>query len=243
MADFQTARRPLATAEPLGSCRSSTSVPTVPISRTELQSSLLHGISAGRGVGVVVGGAADSPYCAEHRRRRPRVTGGGQRSREEERRRRGWSAGLGFRVLSGEATARTAMAIFLGFCLSLPETSWAYFSVAYWRGCLFTHCKWSQNLRRRWLTRRPHEILSRWPHFAFLQEAHLAVPVLSSQSHRSQTICYSLTGNTTVTDVCKTAWCSRLASYGQTRYFFTEKLFFLGTNYEQQYRYLARWSK
>lgn len=111
MADFHTARRPLATAEPLGSCRSSTSVPTVPMSRTELQSSLLQGMSAGRAVVVDVGCAAASLYWAEHRRRRHRGTGSGRWRREEERRQRLWSPGLGFRVLSGEATARIAMAI------------------------------------------------------------------------------------------------------------------------------------
>jgi len=81
------------------------------MSRTELQSSLLQGISAGRGVVVDVGGTAASLYCAEHRRRRHRGTGSGRRRREEERRMRMrlWSAGLGFRVLSGEATARIAM--------------------------------------------------------------------------------------------------------------------------------------
>lgn len=62
VADFHTARRPLATAEPLGSCRSSTSVPTVPMSRTELQRSLLQGMSAGRAVVVDVGCAAASLY-------------------------------------------------------------------------------------------------------------------------------------------------------------------------------------
>jgi hypothetical protein len=91
------------------------------MSRTELQSSLLQGISAGRGV---VGGAAASPYCAEHWRRRPRSTGGGRRSSKVERRLWRWPAELGFRVLSGEATARIAMVIFSGFRLSLPEMGW-----------------------------------------------------------------------------------------------------------------------
>jgi hypothetical protein len=79
------------------------------MSRTELQSSLLQGISAGRGVVVDVGGAAASLYCAEHRRRRHRGTRSGRWRTEEERRMRLWSAGLRFRVLSGEATARIAM--------------------------------------------------------------------------------------------------------------------------------------
>jgi hypothetical protein len=69
------ARRPFATVAPLSSCRSSTSVPTVPMSRTELDSSLLHGISTGRGVvGVlaVLRGA-------------PEVTPAWQRRRDERR--------------------------------------------------------------------------------------------------------------------------------------------------------------
>jgi hypothetical protein len=111
VADFQTARRPFATAAPLGSCRSSTSVPTVPMSRTELDSSLLHGISAGRGT-------VAAPYCVEHRRWRPRGGVSGKRTSEDGRRQRPESR-VGRRVLGAEATARTAIAIFFQFLLSL----------------------------------------------------------------------------------------------------------------------------
>jgi hypothetical protein len=92
------ARRPFATVAPLGSCRSSTSVPTVPMSRTELDSSLLHGISTGRGVvGVlaVLRGA-------------PEVTPAWQR-RRDERRQAAPAAGVEGRVLGAEATARIAI--------------------------------------------------------------------------------------------------------------------------------------
>jgi len=109
------------------------------MSRTELQSSLLQGISAGRV--VVVGGAAGPPYRAEHRGRRPRGTGGGRRSREEERRRRRWPAGLGFRVLSREATARIAMAIFFRLSpFSAGDGMGGLVSLFLWRGFLFSHC-------------------------------------------------------------------------------------------------------
>jgi hypothetical protein len=93
------------------------------MSRTELDSSLLHGISAGRGV---VGGAAASLYCAEHRRWRPRGSVGVKRTSEGGRRQRPESR-VGFRVLGAEATARIAIAIFFSFSPSLFEQRYLFF--------------------------------------------------------------------------------------------------------------------
>jgi hypothetical protein len=74
------------------------------MSRTELDNSLLHGISAGRG-------AVAAPYCVEHRRWRSCGGVSGKRTREDGRRQRPESR-VGRRVLGAEATARIAIAIF-----------------------------------------------------------------------------------------------------------------------------------
>jgi hypothetical protein len=89
------------------------------MSRTELQSSLLHGISVGRGVVVVddvdAAAAAASRYPAEQRRWPPRGRGSGKRRRGRRPPELG-GLRVGFRVLCGPtaAAARRTMARFFG---------------------------------------------------------------------------------------------------------------------------------